>query len=440
MSTEILLHGRTFRVFPYEQLPALKLQMLNWANRFNICCFMDNHGYQANLHSYECLLAAGSRSFLSRQAGTALTDLREFSQSSGDWLFGHLGFGMKAEILCNRTLLNDPIGFPDCFFFVPDTLVLVRGTELLISSYSQAAEEVVKELLSTPVPAYVSGHAAVLEPVMTAKEYIGRVEQLKAHIHRGDCYEINFCQEFRAEMATIDPVSVYSRLVRISPTPHSVFYRYEDRYLLCASPERFFKVEGRKIWSQPIKGTAPRYPDQPDQDAQSARDLVNSEKERSENVMVVDLVRNDLSMICKAGTVQVDELFGIYSFPQVHQMISTISGELEEDVDLVDILRACFPMGSMTGAPKKRVLELIEKYELVQRGIFSGAVGYTTPDGNSDFNVVIRSLMYNQSAHYLSCQVGSAITWYADAAREYEECLLKVAAIRKALEDPETTN
>jgi para-aminobenzoate synthetase component 1 len=401
---------------------------------------MDNHGYQANLHSYECLLAAGSRSCLSRQSGTALAELREFSQSSGDWLFGHLGFGLKAEILSSRTLLKDPVGFPDCFFFVPDTLVLVRGTELLISSYSQATEEVVEELLSTPVPAYVSSPAAVLEPVMRAEEYISRVEQLKAHIHRGDCYEINFCQEFRAEMATIDPVSVYSRLVQISPTPHSVFYRYDDRYLLCASPERFFKVEGRKIWSQPIKGTARRYPGQPDQDAQSARDLVNSEKERSENVMVVDLVRNDLSMICKAGSVQVDELFGIYSFPQVHQMISTISGELQEGVDLVDILRACFPMGSMTGAPKKRVLELIEKYELVQRGIFSGAVGYTTPDGNSDFNVVIRSLMYNQSAHYLSCQVGSAITWYANAAREYEECLLKVAAIRKALEDPETTN
>lgn len=433
MSTDILLHGRTFRVYTIEQLPALKKQMLNWANRFNICCFMDNHGYQENLHSYECLSAAGSWKKFSAKAGAALPALREFLKETSDWTFGHLGFGMKAETLRSFTKLTDPVGFDDCSFFVPDTLMLVSANNLLISSYSMDADLVYRQLMDSSLPIDPLVPSTSLEAVMSAEEYIRRVEALKAHIHRGDCYEINFCQEFRANNTVIDPVAVFHKLVSISPNPYSVFYRWENRYLMCASPERFFKMEDGKIWSQPIKGTAPRFAD-PERDALSAKALGASEKERSENVMVVDLVRNDLSMICKPGTVQVDELFGIYSFPQVHQMISTISGQLQEGTDLVAVLKAIFPMGSMTGAPKKRVLELIEEYELVQRGIFSGAVGYSTPDGNADFNVVIRSLMYNQEEQYLSCQVGSGITWYADAAREYEECLLKVAAIRKAID------
>jgi para-aminobenzoate synthetase component I len=149
--------------------------------------------------------------------------------------------------------------------------------------------------------------------------------------------------------------------------------------------------------------------------------------------MVVDLMRNDLSKICRPGSVRVDELFGVYSFPQVHQLISTISGTLEKDTSFVNIIEATFPMGSMTGAPKQRVLQLIEQYEPTSRGIFSGAVGYITPVGDFDLNVVIRSLMYNETTKYLSYQVGSGITFYSDAAQEWEECLLKASAIKKVL-------
>jgi len=149
--------------------------------------------------------------------------------------------------------------------------------------------------------------------------------------------------------------------------------------------------------------------------------------------MVVDLVRNDLARICEEGTVNVDELFGVYSFPQVHQMISTVSGELQEGMQFTDMIRACFPMGSMTGAPKKRVMELIEKYERNKRGIFSGAVGYISPEGDFDFNVVIRSILYNASTKYLSWQVGSGITFYSDPEKEWEECLLKASAIESVL-------
>ncbi|MBL7747847.1 MAG: chorismate-binding protein, partial [Chitinophagaceae bacterium] len=163
--------------------------------------------------------------------------------------------------------------------------------------------------------------------------------------------------------------------------------------------------------------------------------LFHSAKDRSENVMVVDLVRNDLAKICTEGTVKVDELYGIYSFPQVHQMISTVSGELKQGISFADIIKATFPMGSMTGAPKKRVMELIEQYEQTRRGIFSGAVGYIAPNGDFDFNVVIRSIMYNAATRYLSYQAGSGITFYSDPEMEWEECLMKAAAIRKVLEE-----
>jgi para-aminobenzoate synthetase component 1 len=172
----------------------------------------------------------------------------------------------------------------------------------------------------------------------------------------------------------------------------------------------------------------------PELDEFSKQSLLNSEKEKSENVMVVDLVRNDLSRVCKSGTVKVDELFGIYSFPQVHQMISTISGDLEDGLDWVDVVKATFPMGSMTGAPKRSVLEIIERYESTKRGLFSGAIGYVNPNGDADFNVVIRSILYNSSLQYLSFQVGSAITFYSNAAEEYEECMLKANAMQEVLQ------
>lgn len=264
-------------------------------------------------------------------------------------------------------------------------------------------------------------------------EYLAIIRKLQQHILRGDCYEINFCQEFFAENAVIDPLQVYKNLSEISPNPFSGLYRQGDRWLLCASPERFIRKEGRRILSQPIKGTAKRVLNDQQEDQQLKEQLYHNPKDRSENVMVVDLVRNDLAKICEEGSVKVDELYGIYSFPQVHQMISTISGEIKKDVSFADIIQATFPMGSMTGAPKKRVMELIEQYEKTKRGIFSGAIGYISPEGDFDFNVVIRSILYNAADQYLSFQAGSAITFYSDAEAEWDECLLKAGAIIRVL-------
>ena len=272
-----------------------------------------------------------------------------------------------------------------------------------------------------------------IKGLLSKEEYIGKINKLKWHIQRGDCYEINFCQEFYAENAEIEPHRVFSELMKVSPNPFSAFYRLNDKYLLCASPERFLLKKNNQLVSQPIKGTMKRNLQDRRVDEALKKELRESPKEQSENVMVVDLVRNDLSRICEEGSVKVEELFGIYSFPQVHQMISTITGDLKKDMGLLQILNAVFPMGSMTGAPKHRVMELIDEYESQSRGIFSGSVGYISSEGDFDFNVVIRSIMYNSSEKYLSYQVGSGITFYSNAENEWEECLLKAEAIKKVL-------
>ncbi len=231
----------------------------------------------------------------------------------------------------------------------------------------------------------------------------------------------------------MDPFDVYHQLAGRSPNPFSGLYRVDDQWLICASPERFLRKTGQRLISQPIKGTLSRMgTDTASLDAER-RQLANSSKDRAENVMVVDLVRNDLSRICREGSVQVDELFGIYSFAQVHQMISTVSGMVDEPVSMSRILKATFPMGSMTGAPKIRVMQLIEQYEKNTRGIFSGALGYIQPNGDFDFNVVIRSLMYNAQSGHLSYKVGSGITIYSEPELEWEECLLKAKAIEAVL-------
>ena len=411
----------------------MKQKVLNWAKRFNTFCFLDNHQYQLEPHTVECLLAAGVKRQLTANTGDALEQLQTFLDAGNSWLFGHLGYDLKNEIEELSSSNPDKIQFPDLFFFEPEVVIRLSATELVIESdnphlvYKGITE--VCEATDEDGP-----YSFNIQSLISQKEYISIIKKLKQHILRGDCYEINFCQEFFAENAVIDPFSVYKKLSKVSPNPFSALYKLNDKWLICASPERFLKRKGPQILSQPIKGTAKRILNSAAEDQKSKVGLLNSAKDRSENVMVVDLVRNDLAKICKEGTVKVDELYGIYSFPQVHQMISTVSGILKEEVPFSEIIRATFPMGSMTGAPKKRVMQLIEQYERTKRGIFSGAIGYISPDGDFDFNVVIRSIMYNASSGYLSFEAGSGITYYSDPELEWEECVLKAEAIKYVLE------
>lgn len=408
--------------------------MLGWCNRFSICCFLDNHHYNPARRTVECLAAVGAVEVFT--AGeNILQQLDHFIQRHHkDWLFAHFGYDLKNEIESLASSHPDHIGFPDACFFVPEIVLQLTETELVVSSATLSPAAIFQAIRRfVPIPEK-QATPVYTQPRIQKADYLATIQQLRQHIHRGDCYEINFCQEFFAGRVSIDPLQLYNRLTILSPNPFACFYRLNDKYLLCASPERFLQKKGNRLCSQPIKGTIKRDLADKAADAALMKHLRESEKDKSENVMVVDLVRNDLSRVCKEGSVAVDELFGIYSFPQVHQMISTISGELREGISFTDILKACFPMGSMTGAPKKRVMELIEQYEQTRRGLYSGAVGYINPEGDFDFNVVIRSILYNATAQYLGYQVGGGITFYSDPEKEYAECLLKAEAIRKVLE------
>lgn len=271
-----------------------------------------------------------------------------------------------------------------------------------------------------------------LEPAISREDYIEDVKGLQEHIHRGDIYEVNYCMEFNARGHIADPAALFVRLVERSHMPFAAFIKFGRKYALSASPERFITKRGNKLYSMPMKGTAPRGYTPAETEA-NRRQLQESEKERAENIMITDLVRNDLSVVATKGSVMVEELCGIYSFPSILQSVSTISAEISGNTTLEAILRATFPMGSMTGAPKISAMQLISEFEKRKRGLFSGSIGYISPDGDFDLNVVIRTLLYDEDSAFLSYTAGSAITALSDAEQEYEECLLKAKLMRSLL-------
>lgn len=425
--------NRTLASYPITDLTEIKTNIFNWLNRFKIFCFFDNNHYHFTHPEFECLVAAGSVNILKSSAGNALNTLQQFLQQK-QWTFGHFSYDLKNEIEDLTSSNFDGIQFPDMCFFIPEIVLKLNRKELQIEAPHLNSDTIYKDIISANDIIQQTHKHLHLRSRFSKEEYLYTVQKIKQHISKGDCYELNFCQEFYSEECIINALAVYNKLMKLSPNPFAAFYKVEDKYLICSSPERYLKKMNEKIFSQPMKGTSKRNHTDKDADNSSKEFLLNNEKELSENVMVVDLVRNDLSKICKEGTVTADELFSVYSFPQVHQMVSTVSGILKENVSIPEMIKATFPMGSMTGAPKKRVMELIEDYEKTKRGLFSGAVGYITPEGDFDFNVVIRSILYNSTNQYLSLQAGSAITFYSHAEKEYEESLLKLEALKMALQ------
>ncbi|MDB5232832.1 MAG: Aminodeoxychorismate synthase [Chitinophagaceae bacterium] len=414
--------------FTITDIQVFKKQMLNWLNLFNICCFMDSHEYTDVHGSYNCLAAAGCKQQV------AITDLK----NNSSWLFGHCNYEAGYSFLGIDHIVKpttDP--FPQSFFFQPEHVIILKGQQVIIESETLEPAAIFEAIKAGEIKA--TGYGAIqIQSRISKQEYIENVKHILAHIHRGDCYELNYCQEFFAKNVMISPVDIYLDLCRLSPAPFAVFYKVNNAFLISASPERFLRKQEREIYSQPIKGTIGRDVNSEIADEKLKQQLYNSDKERSENVMVVDMVRNDLSKICEEGTVTVKELYGIYTFPQVHQMISTIKGNLKGGVQFDDILKATFPMGSMTGAPKKRVVELIRQYEPTERGIYSGTVGYISPGGDFDFNVIIRSIIYDEKNKCIRYAAGGGITFNSDPEKEYEESLLKASAIKKVLENSST--
>lgn len=366
--------------------------------------------------------------------------LTRFQTDSKDWLFGHLGYDLKNQLENLQSSHVSRIGFPDLHFYRPRFTLEFAGEEISLG-YLPGDEAQANELLqlllaeTQPGETEADDHGPEIKNITAGRsreEYLQQVSELLRHIARGDIYEINYCMEFFAEQVQLNPETCFRRLNAKAKAPFSALYRLRNNWLMCASPERYLKKTGRKIISQPIKGTIRRGKDAAE-DERLKNQLLNDPKERCENVMIVDLVRNDLSRVAERGSVRVEELFGVYAFETVHQLISTVAAELRPDCSGVDALKATFPMGSMTGAPKVRAMQLAEHYEGMKRGLYSGALGYFTPDGDFDFNVVIRSIQYNEASGALSLMVGSAITHYASPEKEYEECLLKAQALFDAL-------
>jgi para-aminobenzoate synthetase component I len=408
----------------------LKMKMLNWANQFNIFCLLDNNGYHFEEPSFECLLGVGCKQSFSFTSNNNFADLQSFYDKNPTWLFGHLGYNAAGNAYSKKMGTN----FGDGFFFEPEIVLKLTHNKIEVVKADIDEANIIAEINAIEILKIKKHLPFNIVSSLSKEKYIEKIKQLQQHIKRGDCYEINFCQQFFAENVTIHPIETYKKLIQLSPAPFGSFYKLNENYCLCSSPERFLRKKGFTLISQPIKGTIRRGVNAI-KDAINKKHLVESSKEKSENVMVVDLVRNDMSIVCEKGSVKVKELFGIYSFPQVHQMISTIEGTLSPDKTFTEVMEACFPMGSMTGAPKKSVMELIEKYEDTQRGLFSGSIGYITPNGDFDFNVVIRSIFYNETKKQISFFAGSGITYYSKAEEEYEECLAKAAAIIKVLEE-----
>lgn len=427
---------RTSHILTIENTERYKKQLLGWAQQFREVVFLDSNNYHQQYTSYDAVLAVDAFTSVKTDYHNAFEELKVYQQTTKDWLFGYLSYDLKNDTEDIKSNNFDGLDFPDLFFFQPKKLFLLKSDQLEVLYLNLCDDEVEEDLeaiTNYQQPATNNRQPVLIQQRISKENYIDKAGQMLAHIHRGDIYEANFCMEFYADDAVIDPLQAYFDLNSISEPPFAVFFKNYRQYLLSASPERYIRKEGDKIISQPIKGTARRSTDAIE-DAAIQDELSNNEKERSENIMIVDLVRNDLSRTAAKGSVEVEELCGAHAFKQVHHLISTVVSRIAEEYSAVDVIKTTFPMGSMTGAPKISAMQIIEKLEETKRGLYSGAVGYFTPNGDFDFNVVIRSILYNETNKYVSFSVGSAITAKAIPELEYEECLLKAWAMRNVLE------
>ena len=425
---------RTVITKDISQFSNFKNQLLHWANQHREVVFLDSNQYHQKYSSYDAVLAVDAFTSIKTDYENAFQDLYQYQSQTKDWLFGYLSYDLKNDTEDLQSNNFDGLDFPDLFFFQPKKLFLIKENQIEMQYLRMCDDEIeadFEEIISL-TSNFQLPTSITIEQRISKENYLSKVSKMLEHIHRGDIYEANFCMEFYAENAQIEPLEIYQKLNAISEPPFAVYFKNNFQYLLSASPERYLRKEGLKVISQPIKGTARRSFDL-EQDEQLKSDLAQNEKERSENIMIVDLVRNDLSHTATKGSVQVEELCQIYTFKQVHQMISTIVSEVENTTSPIEILKTTFPMGSMTGAPKISAMQIIESLEETKRGLYSGAVGYFTPNGDFDFNVVIRSILYNSQNQYLSFSVGSAITSQAIPEMEYEECLLKAKAMFEVL-------
>lgn len=417
---------------------AFRQKLLSYVTVFDPCICLDSNSHllpEQRYGTYDFLAAMGKRKEYKGSGASLLKTLRDAISQNREWLFGYLAYDTKNMFEDLRSDNFDGTGFPDIYFFQPEIVFIIRHHKIEIHSDVETVASLQKiyKTIKQLLPLYpASDHTMKIMNRMSMSYYIKGVKEIQHHINRGDIYEMNFCQEFYSENADINPYSTYLMVNSVSPAPFSSYLVFDHKYLICGSPERFLKKRGQMIISQPMKGTV-RRGDYINEDRLLKQKLFSDPKERAENIMIVDLVRNDLSKTALRGSVKVEELCGVYTFNLWHQMISTIMSEVPDYSNPLDILTGAFPMGSMTGAPKIKAMQLIEEFELTRRGLYSGTLGYFSPDGDFDFNVVIRSVLFNAKNKYLSFQTGGAITALSDPGKEYDECILKAGGLMNVL-------
>lgn len=398
-----------------NELSAVKQQIYALAEQSDVFQICDSNEVAPALNAgkYELVAGLGLLEYLPNDSKAVSNLIKK-----GTWYFGYFEYPEKHSSESSKAQ-----------FFVPRVVVtILRGdTELCLHnngiSDNEFAEWQSKLETHFSTPDLVNIPDFTFTAVTERADYIRKVEQIKNDILFGRYYEMNYCIEFKAKLRERSFLPYMLRLNERTSAPFSAYARIGEVTILCSSPERFMTKKGNSLMSQPIKGTNHRLSGSGNDKQLEA--LKNSEKEKAENVMIVDLVRNDLAHVCQAGSIKVDELFGTYPFKTLNHLISTVSGQLQEGLSFGDMLEAMFPMGSMTGAPKLEVMKHIDAYEDHQRGIYSGCLGYIDPEGDFDFNVIIRTLVYHHNDESISYKVGSAITIDSEAEHEYEECLLK---------------
>lgn len=410
-----------------------KQKVLRWSSQFKHVILFDSNHYSLDQYSkIEWTLAVDAMDFV-QPTSNYFSVLEEFQQQhQNEFICGFWRYDVLDAVLQQEVETIDGLGFPALFYFQPRYIFELKGDALTLNRNYPETFEIIERIQSVAIEFETEKDEIVFKERTSKHDYIQQVNQIKQHIEAGDFYELNYCTEVVAEQSTISPIAVFEQLNVNAEAPFSCFVKFNDSYLLCASPERFLCKRGHKMISQPIKGTIRRGRNV-EEDENLKRELLHSEKERAENVMIVDLVRNDLTLYAETGSICVDELFGVYTFKTVHQMISTISASLSHDTDIVKAIQNAFPMGSMTGAPKLEVRKYIAHNERFNRGLFSGIVGYFDADGDFDSNVVIRSVLYDLAKQKIVIRTGGAITYDSVPEQEYDEIILKRAALLRSL-------
>jgi para-aminobenzoate synthetase component 1 len=418
-------HPNVWQQFPNKVMKT-NLNVLLWRMDTSECLFY----LRFPREDCDALLAQGIEDSYLVDAGEPVDwdELNAWLTEKEDWVVGWIGYDVRRSLERFGEEKLRASQFPQLALIRPANVFKIRGSEVTV--VKGAWHDSLNEWLSMQPSEGAVG--VDLKPVVSHAEYLEHIASLKREIAAGNVYELNYCMPFEARVNLVDPPSIWKRIYHETQAPFSAYARIGVHHVMCASPERYLKRTDNRVISQPIKGTVRRGLT-PEVDARLKTELESSRKEVAENVMIVDLVRNDLSRCAERDTVQVEELCRVHSFKTVHHLVSTIRCDVAPKTTWVDLIRATFPMGSMTGAPKLSAMKLIAEHEETERGIYSGSIGYIEPNGDFDFNVVIRSVQYDAASQMASCHVGGAITALCEAEDEYNECLTKAEAVLRAL-------